>query len=140
MEQEKTFSELRRRADLAEKVLAEAGDSKRAEIVLSIAKSALEQLKHITDPVGAQTIATGLRIRGVLEIAAGIGIYKLGEHFVGGFGNQQEIKDVILWLITTIVACMPIIDGIGCFPRARQAKILSADIRDVLRKDNSKIT
>lgn len=131
------FSELSQRAGLAQKVFVEAvkGDLRRAKIVTDIAQSAVEKLEQVTDPVEAQKLATRFKIRGVLEIAAGIGIFKLGEHFVGGFGNQQEIKDVILWLVTALVALMPVVDGIQCFLRARQAKILSVDIMDVLRKE-----
>lgn len=136
MGQEKIFSELRRRTDLAENVLEEAGkDSRRAEIVSDIAASVAEQLKQVTDPVEAQRLATRLKIRGVLEILAGVGLYKLGEHFLGKFGEQKEIQDVVLWMVAMIGLIMPIIDGIKCFPRAKQAKILSADIRDVLKKE-----
>ena len=84
------FSELRRRTDLAERVIERVGeDSRRAEIVSDIANSAAEQLKQVTDPVEAQKLATRLKIRGVVEILAGIGLYKLGEHFMGRFGEQK---------------------------------------------------
>lgn len=133
------FSELRRRTDLAEGVIERAGeDSRRAEIVSDIANSAAEQLKQVTDPVEAQKLATRLKIRGVVEILAGIGLYKLGEHFLGKFGEQKEIQDVILWMVVMLGAIFPVVDGIKCFPRAKQAKILSADIRDVLRKEESR--
>ena len=133
------FSELRRRTDLAERVIERAGeDSRRAEIVSDIAKSAVSQLEQVTDPVEAQKLATRLKIRGVLEILAGIGLYKLGEHFMGRFGEQKEIQDVILWMVAILAPLMSIIDGIKCFPRARDAKILSADIRDVLRKEEAR--
>ena len=139
MEKDNIFSELRRRADLAESVIERAGeDSRRAEIVSDIAKSAVSQLEQVTDPVEAQKLATRLKIRGVLEILAGIGLYKLGEHFMGRFGEQKEIQDVILWMVAILAPLMSIIDGIKCFPRARDAKILSADIRDVLRKEEAR--
>lgn len=132
-----TFSELRRRTDLAEEVLKTAGkDSRRAEIVSDIAESVAGQLEQITDPVEAQKLATRLKVRGVLEILAGVGLYKLGEHFLGKFGEQKEIQDVILWMVVILAPLMSVIDGLKCFPRAKQAKILSADIRDVLRKED----
>ena len=57
MEKDNIFSELRRRADLAERVIERAGeDSRRAEIVSDIAKSAVSQLEQVTDPVEAQKI------------------------------------------------------------------------------------
>lgn len=140
MEKEDIFLELSQRSGLAEKVLTEAGaDSMRAEIVAGVVQSVIEQLKQISDPIEAQRLAVRLKVRGVVEILAGIGVYKLSEHFLGRFGEQKEIQDVILWMVAMIGALMPVIDGIKCFSRAKQAKILSADIRDVLKKTGLKL-